>query len=67
MIKVKSGKKAKSRARVSVLKKTTVIVNRRTAVFVTRERAQVNPPAIAPDCRFAWHFSEMASAGQEGF
>jgi hypothetical protein len=29
-----------------VFRKTTVIVNRRTAVFVTRDLLRVNPPAI---------------------
>jgi hypothetical protein len=38
MIKAESGEKTKSRARGLVLRKTTVIVIRRTAVFVTRDR-----------------------------
>ena len=39
----------------------TVIVNRRTAVFVIRERAQ-GPPRLrnSPLFKFAWHSSDMA-------
>jgi hypothetical protein len=56
---IKAGKNAESHARISD-SETTVIVNRKTAVFVTRDRAQGQPAYDNSPLKNLMHFRGIA-------